>query len=100
MRFQLLAGAAAIALGAASGASAQSVESGWYVAADAGYHIPKDIKATSSAGYDWTVSSDNDWAAFGRLGYRFNPNWRLEGEYGYRGSDIKSVRGTDSAAAQ
>jgi len=100
MRFQLLAGAAAIALGAASGASAQSVESGWYVAADAGYHIPKNIKATSSAGYDWTVSSDNDWAAFGRLGYRFNPNWRLEGEYGYRGSDIKSVRGTDSAAAQ
>ena len=93
MRFQLLAGVAVVALCAASGASAQSATSGWYVAGDAGYHMPKDIKTQSSAGYDWTVSSEEDWAAFGRLGYRFSPNWRVEGEYGYRGSDIKSVRG-------
>ncbi len=98
MRFQLLAGVAVVALCAASGASAQSATSGWYVAGDAGYHIPKDIKAKSSAGYNWTFSQDEDWAAFGRLGYKFTPNWRVEAEYGYRGSDIKGVHGTDNAS--
>jgi outer membrane protein OmpA-like peptidoglycan-associated protein/opacity protein-like surface antigen len=35
---------------------------------------------------------DDSWAAFARLGYRFNENWRVELEGGYRdGGDIKSV---------
>jgi hypothetical protein len=40
MKFQLLAGVAVVALCAASGASAQSATSGWYVAGDVGYHCP------------------------------------------------------------
>ncbi len=97
MKFQLLAGAAVVALCAASGASAQSVPSGWYVAGDVGYHMPKDVKATSSTGYNWTFSQDEDWAGFGRLGYKISPNWRVEAEYGYRNSDINSVRGTGNS---
>ncbi|MGH1559040.1 outer membrane beta-barrel protein, partial [Caulobacter segnis] len=86
-------GVAAVALSAASGALAQSATSGFYVAADAGYHEPKDVKATSSNNYQWNFGGDHDWSAFGRLGYKFTPNWRVEAEYGYRPSDIKSVRG-------
>ena len=100
MRVQLLAGVAAAALCAATGASAQSATSGWYVAGDVGYHMPKDVKTTSSTGYDWTFSADEDWAGFGRLGYRFSPNWRVEGEYGHRQSDLNAVRGTGNGGAQ
>jgi len=100
MRFQLLAGVAVVALCAATSASAQSATSGWYVAGDAGYHMPKDVKATSSTGYDWDFSQKEDWAAFGRLGYKFTPNWRVEAEYGYRGADIDGVRGTGLSGAQ
>ncbi|WP_419252431.1 OmpA family protein [Caulobacter sp. ErkDOM-YI] len=100
MRFQLLAGVAVVALCAATSASAQSATSGWYVAGDVGYHMPKDVKATSSTGYDWDFSQKEDWAAFGRLGYKFSPNWRVEAEYGYRGADIDGVRGSGLSGAQ
>ena len=72
MKMRLLVGVAAAALGAASGAMAQSATSGWYVAGDAGYHEPADVKARSTNNYDWTFSSDKDWAAFGRLGYKLS----------------------------
>ena len=100
MNMRLLVGVAAVALCAASGASAQSALSGWYVAGDAGYHEPKDVKATSSNGYQWNFNADKDWAAFGRLGYKFSPNWRVEAEYGYRPSDMEGVRGAGLSGAQ
>uniref|UniRef100_UPI0026144183 outer membrane protein n=1 Tax=uncultured Caulobacter sp. TaxID=158749 RepID=UPI0026144183 len=93
MKMRLLVGVAAVALGAASGALAQSATSGWYLGADAGYHQPDDVKATSTNNYQWNFGSDHDWTAFGRMGYKFSPNWRVEAEFGYRPSDIKSVRG-------
>jgi OOP family OmpA-OmpF porin len=37
----------------------------------------------------WTFSTD-DWAAFGRLGYKLTPNWRVEAEYGYRRATSKA----------
>ncbi|WP_461344664.1 outer membrane protein, partial [Brevundimonas sp. GN22] len=37
------------------------------------------------------------WAAFARLGYRFNPNWRAEIEGGYRSGDIGTVRAVSGA---
>ena len=46
----VLAGVAVVALCAATSASAQSATSGWYVAGDAGYHMPKDIKAAVISG--------------------------------------------------
>jgi OOP family OmpA-OmpF porin len=97
MKMRLLVGVAAVALGAASGAMAQSATSGWYVAGDVGYHEPADVKATSTNNYQWTFSTDKDWAAFGRFGYKFTPNWRVEAEYGYRPADVQSVRGAGVA---
>ena len=103
MKIRLLAGVAAVALCAASGASAQSALSGWYLAGDVGYHTTDGVKGKSSVnGTDgkplqWTFSADDDWAGFGRIGYRFTPNWRVEGEYGYRSGDIEGVRGSAAA---
>jgi outer membrane protein OmpA-like peptidoglycan-associated protein len=98
MKHLLMAGAAAVALGAAAPASAQvfgfSPPSGAYVAGDVGYHWPQAIESKSSVGgLQWDFSSEDDWAGFGRLGYRINPNWRVELEGGYRPGDIDSVRG-------
>ena len=106
MKFGLLAGVATVALCAASGASAQSALSGWYVAGDVGYHSTEGVEASSSVNatdgrpYDWTFSTDEDWAAFARVGYRISPNWRVEGEYGYRGGDISGVRGESTSRPQ
>jgi OOP family OmpA-OmpF porin len=95
MKIRLLAGVATLALCAASGASAQSALSGWYVAGDVGYHATDGVKATSSTvASDWTFAAEDDWAGFGRIGYKFSPNWRVEGEYGYRSGDLTKVNGS------
>jgi opacity protein-like surface antigen len=99
MKFKLLAGAALAAVASAS--VAQAAE-GWYGAVDIGYHWPDSISADSSnnaangAPYRWDFNQDDDWAAFGRLGYQFNSNWRVELELGYRPGDLDSVRGGPS----
>ena len=61
MKMRLLVGVAVVALGAATGAMAQSATSGWYVAGDAGVHWPDDVKATSTNNYNWNFGSDRDW---------------------------------------
>lgn len=88
----LAAGVAAIAL--AGEASAQS--SGFYVAADAGYHGPETIEATSyalpSAG--WDFETESNWAILGRAGYRFDngdSGLRFEIEAGYRPTAIEAI---------
>ena len=103
MKFKLLAGAALAAVFAASGASAQ--DAGWYGAMDLGYHWPEGIETEASntapggARYNWEFSQDDDWAGFARLGYRLNPNWRVELEGGYRPGDISGVRGSVASLA-
>src|SRR3712207_5439996 len=106
MRLKLMAATAAAALATASGASAQGWMDGWfdgwagfYVAADVGYHWPEGLETSSTLNSpqgspgELNFGAEDDWAGFGRLGYRFNPNWRLELEGGYRPGDIESVRG-------
>ena len=81
MKLKLLASVAAAGLFAAGAASAEP--DGWYGAIDAGYHIIDDINtesSTNSSNWNWEVN--DGWAAFARLGYRFNPNWRVELEGG------------------
>ncbi|PRB31367.1 cell envelope biogenesis protein OmpA, partial [Brevundimonas sp. MYb46] len=75
-------------------AGAASAEpDGWYGAVDAGYHIIDDINTESTTnGSNWNWEVNDGWAAFARLGYRFNPNWRVELEGGYRSGDIGTVR--------
>ena len=98
MKFTLLAGAALAAVFAASGASAQVVN-GWYGAVDVGWHRPEGIEATSANNspdgrpFEFTFDSQEDWVGFARLGYRINPNWRVELEGGYRPSEMGPVRG-------
>ncbi|HUH23230.1 MAG TPA: outer membrane beta-barrel protein, partial [Brevundimonas sp.] len=80
----ILASSAAAALALSAGA-ASAEPNGWYGAVDAGYHIIDDINtesSTNSSNWNWEVN--DGWAAFARLGYRFNPNWRVELEGGYR----------------
>src|SRR4051812_22046248 len=101
MKLKLLAGAAFAAVFAASGAHAGSPD-GWYGAVDVGYHAMDGLEGASSNAasngvpYRWTWFTDNDWTGFARLGYRFNPNWRLELEGGYRKGDLRSVRARGS----
>jgi len=77
-----------------SATAASADPNGWYGAVDAGFHTMEDgINAESSTtGANWNWEVNNGWAAFARLGYRFNPNWRLELEGGYRSGDIGTVR--------
>ena len=97
MKLNLLAGAALAAVFAASGVSAQ--ETGWYGAVDLGQHWPQALTAESDAfapdgaSYHWTWKTEKDWTGFVRLGYQFNPNWRVEVEGGYRPGDLVGVRG-------
>jgi OOP family OmpA-OmpF porin len=92
MKVNLLAGVAVLGLMTATAASADP--NGWYGAVDAGFHTMEDgINAESSTtGANWNWEVNDGWAAFARLGYRFNPNWRLELEGGYRSGDIGTVR--------
>ena len=93
MKLKLLVGGAAAAFAMSAGAASAEPD-GWYGAVDAGYHIMEDgINAESSTnGSNWVYEVNDGWAAFARLGYRFNPNWRVELEGGYRSGDIGTVR--------
>ncbi|WP_254607479.1 outer membrane protein, partial [Brevundimonas vesicularis] len=92
MKTFVLASSAAAALALSAGA-ASAEPNGWYGAIDAGYHMIDDINAESSTtGANWNWEVNDGWAAFARLGYRFNPNWRVELEGGYRSGDIGTVR--------
>jgi OOP family OmpA-OmpF porin len=93
MKTVILATSAAAALALSAGA-ASAEPNGWYGAVDAGYHVMQDgINAESvTTGNNWNFEVNNGWAAFARLGYRFNPNWRVELEGGYRSGDVGKVR--------
>ncbi|MFN7619210.1 MAG: outer membrane protein [bacterium] len=87
----ILATSAAGALALSAGV-ANAEPNGWYGAIDAGYHTIGTIEADGQRGpQQFDIESTDDWAAFARLGYRFDQNWRVELEGGYRSNDIESV---------
>ncbi|ESQ94170.1 OmpA family protein [Asticcacaulis benevestitus] len=98
MKHILLASAALAAMAVAGSAAAEQAN-GWYGAVDLGYNWKSDYKARSQGAmpdggaYVYNVATDDDWAGFARLGYRYSPNWRVEFEGGYRPGDISSARG-------
>ena len=69
------AGALALSAGAAS-----ADPNGWYGAIDIGWHSA-DVETSRTID---SFEVDEDWAGFARLGYRFDQNWRVELEGGYR----------------
>lgn len=92
MKTLVLASSAAAAMVLSAGA-ASAEPNGWYGAIDAGFKFDHDIKAESSTtGASWDYEVNQGWAAFARMGYRFNPNWRVELEGGYRSGDVGKVR--------
>ena len=88
-----LASSAAAAIAMSAGAASAEPD-GWYGAIDAGMHnMEGGINAESQVnGTNLDFGIDTGWAAFARLGYRFNPNWRVEVEGGYRSGDVARVR--------
>src|SRR3569833_2573129 len=90
MKLRLLAGAATVAVLAASGASA--AENGWYGAIDIGWHTQDNWEATNtftaapSGPLAYTAWSDDDIALFSRLGGRGAPRGRGGGGRGGRGA--------------
>jgi OOP family OmpA-OmpF porin len=93
-----LASSAAAAIALSAGAASAEPD-GWYGAVDAGYHHMEDgINAESaSTGNNFNYEVNDGWAAFARLGYRFNPNWRVEVEGGYRSGNVGTVRAVTGA---
>ncbi|HAV50577.1 MAG TPA: cell envelope biogenesis protein OmpA, partial [Brevundimonas sp.] len=90
MKVKLLASVAAAGIFAAGAASAEP--NGWYGAVDAGWHKVNDVYGVdSAAGNGWEFEVKEGWAAFGRLGYRFDQNWRVELEGGYREGELGEV---------
>jgi outer membrane protein OmpA-like peptidoglycan-associated protein len=93
MKLKLLAGAAVLAMMAAGSAYAEQAE-GWYLGVDLGGNQRGDWKAKSSGNmpdgspFRYDVSTEDSWAGFARLGYRYSPNWRVEFEGGYRPGDV------------
>ena len=98
MKLNLLAGVALAAMAAATGAYAEQAQ-GWYGAVDAGYNTMGAWKAKSTGNmpdgspFAYDVSTENTWAGFARLGYRYSPSWRVEFEGGYRPGDVDTAIG-------
>ena len=55
---------------------------GWYGAVDLGYHKSDKVKVDGVTGAD--LKLEGGIVGFARLGYRVDPNWRVEFEGGYR----------------
>jgi OmpA-OmpF porin, OOP family len=88
----ILASSAAAALAMAAG-TASADPLGWYGAVDAGWTKANNVSAVShgGTGNSYEFELEDGWAAFARLGYRFDQNWRVELEGGYRSGDIETV---------
>ena len=100
MKLKLLASVAAAGLFAAGTASADP--NGWYGAVDAGWHSVKDVTAVNATSprSEWDIEVDDGFAAFARLGYRLDANWRVELEGGYRSGEIVSMVGGFNSICQ
>jgi opacity protein-like surface antigen len=99
MKLNLLAGVALAAMAVATGAAAEQ-PTGWYGAVDLGANQMGDYKAHSTFSampdggrWAYNIGTEDSWAGFARLGYRYSPNWRVEFEGGYRPGDVDTAVG-------
>lgn len=85
-RNNLLLGAATAALLIGQIPAAEAKD--WYVGFEAGVSVVEDIDGVRTVGSygptDITVKMDNGWALFATVGFWVAPQWRIEGEIGYR----------------
>ncbi len=95
----LLGTVAALSISAASQSSAH--HQGWYVGLEAGANWIDDTSFAYDIGnppsgfpvFTGTMSFDTGWAGLGTVGYSFDSNWRIEGEFGYRQNDTDTFFG-------
>lgn len=93
---QVVLGAAAIAVVAASPAVAQDSNAGPYAAIGGAWVMPKDSEIDGPNGGDVEVEWDDGWAAMGALGYAYGNGLRTELEVTWRANGADSI---DGAAA-
>ena len=62
---------------------------GMYGAVDGGYHVPNSFDVDGLAPYNARIKGT--WMGDVRLGYRFNPSWRMEIEGAYRPGHFDNV---------
>lgn len=74
----------------AAPASAQQVTTGPYLSLGAGPQWLNDAKTTGST-TNTTYRFDTGWTAIGALGYGLGNGFRVEGEFGYRHSNVSSA---------
>jgi opacity protein-like surface antigen len=95
----LLAGAlglSAYAVGTADARTDYGRHTGWYVGVEGGVDWIEDADGTVDfAGpppsIPFEAEFDTGWAVFAEVGYRWESNWRLEFEAGYRQNDVDCV---------
>jgi outer membrane protein OmpA-like peptidoglycan-associated protein len=68
---------------------------GWYVAVEGGVNWIEDADGSvdfpGPASIPFEAQFDTGWAVLGDIGYRWESNWRLEFEVGYRNNDVDCV---------
>jgi opacity protein-like surface antigen len=81
----LLGAVASIAL-----AGTAQAHGGWYVGIEGGISSVEDADAVGTIlGFatTGTLPIDSGWALMGTVGHELSPNWRIEGELGYRSNE-------------
>jgi opacity protein-like surface antigen len=102
MRSKYLAPLSGAVVALLMGSAAWADADGWYAAVDAGWQKDYSTQAESQftkpngVTAKWRFRTQDDWAGFARLGYRFNPNWRAEIEGGYRNGSLDYIHGNRS----
>src|ERR1700687_1506284 len=67
---------------------------GWYVAVEGGANWVEDADGTVDVGpstIPFEAQFDTGWAVMTEVGYRWENNWRLEFELGYRDNDVSCL---------
>jgi len=89
----LLASALGLSVYALSaGANAGQRSTGWYVGAEGGANWIDNADVAFNTGFgNFEAEFESGWAVFAEVGYRWENNWRLELEAGWRENDVDCV---------
>ncbi len=86
----------ALLLGVSTPAIAQ--DSNYYISGAGGLSILHDSDVSSNLNSE--IDYDNGFAGVAALGYKFDNDFRVEGEYGYRSNDVESTQQSSSATGE
>ena len=85
-------GLSAYAVGTADARTGYGRSTGWYVGVEGGIDWMEDANGSldfpGPGSLPFEAQFDTGWAVFAEVGYRWESNWRLELEAGYRQNDV------------